>query len=63
MDEINFEFVKIPKKLIINLEESYERNKNKIVQDIIKINSVELNNIETNIIDSLENDGKSKIRD
>ena len=58
MDEINFEFVKIPKKLIINLEESYERNKNKIVQDIIKII-----NIDRNIIDSLENDGKSKIRD
>ena len=63
MDEINFEFVKIPKKLIINLEESYEKNKNKIVQDIIKLNSVELNNIETNSIDSLENDTKINTRD
>lgn len=62
MDEINFEFVKIPKKLIINLEESYEKNKNKIIQDIIKINSVELNNIETNSIVSLENDKKFNTR-
>lgn len=63
MDEINFEFVKIPKKLIINLEESYDKNKNKIIQDIIKINSVELNNIETNSIVSLENDKKFNTRD
>tara|TARA_Y100001958_G_scaffold102075_1_gene70956 strand:+ start:1538 stop:1729 length:192 start_codon:yes stop_codon:yes gene_type:complete len=63
MDEINFEFVKIPKKLIINLEESYEKNKNKIVQDIIKINSVELNNIETNSIVSLKNEKKFNTRD
>ena len=50
MDEINFEFVKIPKKLIINLEGSYGKNKNKIVQDIIKSNKIELNKIELNNI-------------
>ena len=63
MDEINFEFVKIPKKLIINLEESYEKNKNKIVQDIIKINSVELNNIDRDNIELSENDTKFNTRD
>ena len=63
MDEINFEFVKIPKKLIINLEESYEKNKNKVVQDIIKINSVELNNIDRDNIDPSENDTKINTRD
>ena len=57
MDEINFEFVKIPKKLIINLEGSYEKNKNKIIQDIIKSNKIELNKIELN------NDKKSNTRD
>jgi len=62
MDEINFEFVKIPKKLIINLEESYEKNKNKIVQDIIKSNKIELNKIELNKIE-LNNDKKSITRD
>lgn len=63
MDEINFEFVKIPKKLIINLEGSYEKNKNKIVQDIIKIINIDRDIIETNSIDSLENDKKFNTRD
>jgi hypothetical protein len=52
MDEINFEFVKIPKKLIINLEGSYEKNKNKIVREIIESNIIESNIIESNIIES-----------
>ena len=60
MDEINFEFVKIPKKLIINLEESYEKNKNKIVQDIIKLINID---IDIDTIVSLENDKKFNTRD
>ena len=61
MDEINFEFIKIPKKLIINLEESYEKNKNKIVSDIIESNIIESNIID--IKDIKDNNGLSKIRD
>lgn len=61
MDEINFEFVKIPKKLIINLEESYEKNKNKIVRDIIESNIIESNIID--IKDIKDNNGLSKIGD
>ena len=61
MDEINFEFVKIPKKLIINLEGSYEKNKNKIVSDIIESNIIESNIID--IKDIKDNNGLSKIRD
>jgi hypothetical protein len=64
MDEINFEFVKIPKKLIINLEESYEKNKNKIVRDIIESNIIESNIIDIkDIKDIKDNNGLSKIRD
>jgi len=35
-EQINFEFVKVPKKLILNLEESYLKIKENIIKDIKK---------------------------
>jgi len=34
MDEIYFEFVKVPKKLILSLEGSYEKIKKEIIKDL-----------------------------
>ena len=34
MDEIYFEFVKVPKKLILSLEGSYEKVKKEIVKEL-----------------------------